>query len=204
MIQLKNVSKRFGDKTIISDVNLHVKKGEMIGLTGPSGCGKSTLLNLIGTLDKKYEGEIMIDGEVLTKSSRQSQRIRKNKLGYLFQNFALLDDATVEANLKMVSNNKKRMIDVLSELGIQDKLKEKIYTLSGGEQQRVAIARLMLKEPEIILADEPTGSLDKYNEILVFDILKKLKETGKTILVVTHEEEVLHYFDRIVEIQDFR
>lgn len=201
MIQLKNVSKSFGDKKIINNFSLDIKKGEMIGLVGPSGCGKSTLLNLIGTLDKRYEGKIIIDGEMLTKSNRQSQRIRKNKLGYLFQNFALLDDATVETNLKMVSGNKRKMLRVLTELGIQDKLKKKIYTLSGGEQQRVAIARLMLKNPEIILADEPTGSLDKENEIIVFEILKKFKEAGKTVIVVTHEDEILYYFDRIVQIK---
>lgn len=200
MIQLKNVVKRFGDKTIINDLSLDIKKGEMIGLIGPSGCGKSTLLNIIGTLDKKYEGKVIIDGQVVTKNNRQSLRIRKNKLGYLFQNYALLDNATVEDNLKIVSNNKRAMIKVLSELGIKDKFKEKIYTLSGGEQQRVAIARLILKDPEIILADEPTGSLDKDNEIIVFEILKKLKEEGKTIIVVTHEDEILHYFDRTVKI----
>lgn len=200
MIQLKNVVKRFGDKTIINDLSLDIKKGEMIGLIGPSGCGKSTLLNIIGTLDKKYEGKVIIDGQVVTKNNRQSLRIRKNKLGYLFQNYALLDNATVEDNLKIVSNNKRAMINVLSELGIKDKFKEKIYTLSGGEQQRVAIARLILKDPGIILADEPTGSLDKDNEIIVFEILKKLKEEGKTIIVVTHEDEILHYFDRTVKI----
>lgn len=200
MIQLKNVVKRFGDKTIINDLSLDIRKGEMIGLIGPSGCGKSTLLNIIGTLDKKYEGKVIIDGQVVTKNNRQSLRIRKNKLGYLFQNYALLDNATVEDNLKIVSNNKRAMIKVLSELGIKDKFKEKIYTLSGGEQQRVAIARLILKDPGIILADEPTGSLDKDNEIIVFEILKKLKEEGKTIIVVTHEDEILHYFDRTVKI----
>ena len=200
MIQLKNVVKRFGDKTIINDLSLDIKKGEMIGLIGPSGCGKSTLLNIIGTLDKKYEGKVIIDGQVVTKNNRQSLRIRKNKLGYLFQNYALLDNATVEDNLKIVSNNKRAMIKVLSELGIKDKFKEKIYTLSGGEQQRVAIARLILKDPGIILADAPTGSLAKDNEIIVFEILKKLKEEGKTIIVVTHEDEILHYFDRTVKI----
>ena len=200
MIQLKNVVKRFGDKTIINDLSLDIKKGEMIGLIGPSGCGKSTLLNIIGTLDKKYEGKVIIDGQVVTKNNRQSLRIRKNKLGYLFQNYALLDNATVEDNLKIVSNNKRAMIKVLSELGIKDKFKEKIYTLSGGEQQRVAIARLILKDPGIILADEPTGYLDKDNEIILFEILKKLKEEGKTIIVVTHEDEILHYFDRTVKI----
>lgn len=200
MIQLKNISKSFADKIVIDNLSLNIKKGEMVGLVGPSGCGKSTLLNIIGTLDKNYEGEIIIDGEILTKNSKQLLKIRKNKLGYLFQNYALLDDATVETNLKMVSNDKKKMIDALAELGIEKKFKERIYTLSGGEQQRVAIARLMLKNPEIILADEPTGSLDKANERVVFDILRKFKEKGKTILVVTHEDEVLSYFDRVVEL----
>ena len=200
MIQLKNISKSFADKIVIDNLSLNIKKGEMVGLVGPSGCGKSTLLNIIGTLDKNYEGEIIIDEEILTKNSKQLLKIRKNKLGYLFQNYALLDDATVETNLKMVSNDKKKMIDALAELGIEKKFKERIYTLSGGEQQRVAIARLMLKNPEIILADEPTGSLDKANERVVFDILRKFKEKGKTILVVTHEDEVLSYFDRVVEL----
>lgn len=201
MIQLKNISKKFGDKTVIHNLNLEIKKGEMVGLIGPSGCGKSTLLNLIGTLDTKYDGELIIDGEVVTKKSKQALNIRKHKLGYLFQNFALLDNVTVEDNLKMVSSDKNKMLTILSELGIEDKFKEKIYTLSGGEQQRVAVARLMLKDPEIILADEPTGSLDKNNEIIVFDILKKFKDEGKTIIVVTHEDEILDYFDRIVEIK---
>ncbi len=200
MIELKNICKSFGNKIIIDNLNLKIAKGEMIGLIGPSGCGKSTLLNIIGTLDKKYDGEIIIDGKVVEKTNKQSLKLRKNKLGYLFQNYALLDNATVEANLKMVSNNKKAMLEVLKQLGIKNKLKEKVYTLSGGEQQRVAVARLILKNPEIILADEPTGSLDSDNETIVFNILKQFKEAGKTVIVVTHEDEVLHYFDRTIKL----
>lgn len=200
MIVIKNLTKSFGSKKIISDFNLEIKKGEMIGLIGPSGCGKSTLLNLIGTLDKYYDGEIYIDGELLTKNNKQSALIRRKKLGYLFQNFALLDNETVETNLKIVSADRKQMKSVLKKLGLEDKLKNRIYTLSGGEQQRIAMARLMLKDPEIILADEPTGSLDKNNEEIIFDILQKFQKQGKTIIVVTHEDEVLKRFDRVINI----
>ncbi|MGL5258556.1 MAG: ABC transporter ATP-binding protein [Lachnospiraceae bacterium] len=200
MIVIKNLTKSFGSKKIINHFSLEIKKGEMIGLVGPSGCGKSTLLNIIGTLDKNYDGKIYIDGKLLTKNNKQSLLIRKKKLGYLFQNFALLDSETVETNLKIVSADSKQMKSVLKKLGLQDKLKDKIYTLSGGEQQRVAMARLMLKDPEIILADEPTGSLDKNNEKIIFDILQEFQKSGKTIIVVTHEDEVLNRFDRVIKI----
>lgn len=199
MIELKNINKKFGNNVVIDNLSIKVKKGEMIGITGKSGCGKSTLLNIIGTLDNNFTGELIIDGNKVTGKEKTNLKLRKNKLGYLFQNFALLDDETVEKNLRVVTKNKKKMLSSLKKLGISDKLNSKIYTLSGGEQQRVSIARLILKNPDIILADEPTGSLDDENEKNIFEILRDFKKEGKTIIVVTHEQQILSYFDRVIK-----
>lgn len=201
IIQINNVTKSFKDQAVLNNLSLNIYEGEMVALVGPSGCGKSTLLNIIGVLDNDYSGEVLIDNELVNQSKKYSIKLRKERLGYLFQNFALLDDHTVKKNLEIVSTDKKKMLRTLKLLGLEDKLNSKVYTLSGGEQQRVALVRLLLKNPDIILADEPTGSLDINNEKLVLDLLLELKRQGKTIVVVTHEKEILSYFDRVIELK---
>lgn len=206
MIELKNVSKKYTDKYVLKDINMTIKDGEFVGLKGTSGRGKTTLLNIIG-LQEEHEGKIFIEGkEVKTKNKKQCRQLLKKKIGYLFQNFALIDDLSVYENLKIVMNGKKRdirpiMEEALNKVGLEkEMLDRKVCSCSGGEQQRIAIARIILKESSIILADEPTGSLDPVNAKIVVDLLKELKGEGKTIIMVSHSDEVLSACDRVVEL----
>ena len=193
MIEFVNVSKAFGDKKLLSDFNLCIPDGEFVVFAGKSGCGKTTLLNMIGCLEKPDNGHLVVDGVDLYKKRNKTDYFTY-KVGFLFQNFALIEDKTVEQNLNLVQKKARsgmELTEVLTTLGIQDKLKEKVYKLSGGEQQRVALARLMFKQCDIILADEPTGSLDNENAKMVIDILHKMNDMGKTIILVTHSEAII-------------
>lgn len=193
MIEFVNVFKAFGDKKLLNDFNLSIPDGEFVVFAGKSGCGKTTLLNMIGGLEKPDSGQLIVDGVDLYKQKNKTDYFTY-KVGFLFQNFALIEDRTVEQNLNLVRKKARsgmELADVLATLGIQDKLKEKVYKLSGGEQQRVALARLMFKQCDIILADEPTGSLDNENAKMVIDILHKMNDMGKTIILVTHSEAII-------------
>lgn len=193
MIEFVNVSKAFGDKKLLSDFNLCIPDGEFVVFAGKSGCGKTTLLNMIGGLEKPDNGHLVVDGVDLYKKRNKTDYFTY-KVGFLFQNFALIEDKTVEQNLNLVQKKARsgmELTEVLTTLGIQDKLKEKVYKLSGGEQHRVALARLMFKQCDIILADEPTGSLDNENAKMVIDILHKMNDMGKTIILVTHSETII-------------
>ena len=193
MIEFVNVFKAFGDKKLLNDFNLSIPDGEFVVFAGKSGCGKTTLLNMIGGLEKPDSGQLIVDGVDLYKQKNKTDYFTY-KVGFLFQNFALIEDRTVEQNLNLVRKKARsgmELADVLATLGIQDKLKEKVYKLSGGEQQRVALARLMFKQCDIILADEPTGSLDNENAKMVIDILHKMNDMGKTIILVTHSETII-------------
>ena len=193
MIEFVNVFKAFGDKKLLNDFNLSIPDGEFVVFAGKSGCGKTTLLNMIGGLEKPDSGQLIVDGVDLYKRKNKTDYFTY-KVGFLFQNFALIEDRTVEQNLNLVRKKARsgmELADVLATLGIQDKLKEKVYKLSGGEQQRVALARLMFKQCDIILADEPTGSLDNENAKMVIDILHKMNDMGKTIILVTHSEAII-------------
>jgi putative ABC transport system ATP-binding protein len=193
VIEFVNVFKAFGDKKLLNDFNLSIPDGEFVVFAGKSGCGKTTLLNMIGGLEKPDSGQLIVDGVDLYKQKNKTDYFTY-KVGFLFQNFALIEDRTVEQNLNLVQKKARsgmELADVLTTLGIQDKLKEKVYKLSGGEQQRVALARLMFKQCDIILADEPTGSLDNENAKMVIDILHKMNDMGKTIILVTHSETII-------------
>lgn len=209
MIEVKKVKKAFDKHIIFSDFSLKIKTGEMVAITGASGSGKSTLLNMIGLLDNDYNGTILYDGEnIKEKNNKKKQLFIRNKINYLFQNYALVDEETVEYNLLLamkylkISKKEKeeRIKKVLEEVGLSSFEKKKIFSLSGGEQQRVALARAMLKQGNIILADEPTGNLDYKNSSIVMKILKKLQNDGKTIIVVTHSEDVAKSCDRVINI----
>lgn len=203
-IILEDVSKQFNGDYIFRNINLEIKKNEMVALIGESGCGKTTLLNLIGMLDSDYSGSIIVQGKDIKFENRT--KFFRNKLGYLFQNFALIDNITVSENLDIslkftdTSDKENAKLNALSKVNLRNKLNKKIYTLSGGEQQRVSIARLLLKQCEIILADEPTGSLDKDNKLFILKLLKDLQKTGKTIVVVTHDKEVSDFCDRSIDL----
>lgn len=208
MIKLENVSKSYS-KSILKNISLEIKQGEFVAIVGESGKGKSTLLNIIGLLEKADSGKVFIDGECnIEPNSSKVAKVLRYKINYLFQNFALIDEKNVYKNLMLslqyVKANKKRkiqMIDsVLSKVGLEGYGNRKVFELSGGEQQRVAIARCMLKPCKIVLADEPTGSLDINNRDRVLKLLNELNKEGKTIIIVTHDKEVAESCGRIINL----
>lgn len=204
-MELKNIEKSYDKKTVFKNFNLTIEKGEFIGIKGESGKGKTTLLNIIGLMES-CQGSIFIEGEQVSSSDKKKVRqLLKNKIGYLFQNFALIDDFTVYDNLKIVMERKTKeemrnqMIQALLKVGLKEEyLDKKVYKLSGGEQQRVAVARLILKKSDIILADEPTGSLDSKNSEMIMKLLEEFHKENKTIIMVTHDEKMLEYCTRVV------
>ncbi|MBO7453611.1 MAG: ABC transporter ATP-binding protein [Clostridiales bacterium] len=202
IIALNNICKRFDEKVIFENFNLEVQEGEFVSIMGASGKGKTTLLNIIGLLERPDSGTVTLCGVKNAKfNSREAREMRRTELSYLFQNYGLMENETVESNLMIAmeygdysSNEKKvKISETLEKLGISNFEKRKVYTLSGGEQQRVALAKVMLKDPKLILADEPTGSLDAGNRDFVLSVLKELNDKGKTILVVTHDKNVENY-----------
>lgn len=203
MIIIKHLCKAFGSHVIFDDFNLTIDDGDFVVFSGVSGCGKTTLLNLIGGLEAPDSGEITVDGTDITKI-RRKLNYYKYKVGFLFQSFALIDNKTVLENLQIVKSNAKSGTTVgeaLEAVGLSGKENSKIYTLSGGEQQRVALARLMIKKCDIILADEPTGSLDRENADAVMNILKNMNQQGKTIIVVTHDESYKSFGNKNIELK---
>lgn len=202
MITIKNLSKSFGEKKLFENYSLQINDGEFVIFTGVSGCGKTTLLNMIGSLESADSGEIEVDGMDITQKKNQREYL-KRKVGFLFQNFALVDNKTVEENLKLVKNNCRSGVSIeeaLEMVGLSDKAKQKVYSLSGGEQQRAALARLIVKKCDCVLADEPTGSLDRKNADTVFSILEKINESGKTVIMVTHDESFREKGKRVIEL----
>ena len=160
MITIKNLSKSFGEKKLFENYSLQINDGEFVIFTGVSGCGKTTLLNMIGSLESADSGEIEVDGMDITQKKNQREYL-KRKVGFLFQNFALVDNKTVEENLRLVKNDCRSGVSIeeaLEMVGLSDKAKQKVYSLSGGEQQRAALARLIVKKCDCVLADEPTAS----------------------------------------------
>lgn len=206
MIRVENVCIEYPKKVIFKDFNLNVEHGEFIAVTGPSGSGKSTLLNIIGGLEVPSEGHIYINNLQVNKKTRS--RLLRDEVTYLFQNYALVDTMTVEKNLllaikyqnKSRAEKQKDIYKALVEVGMGGFEHEKIYNLSGGEQQRIALARVILKESNLILTDEPTGNLDPKNSQKIFNILKRLNKEGKTIVMVTHNKELAMQCDRIIKI----
>ncbi len=210
IICIKHFTKKFGNKTIFENFNIEIEKGEMVALIGPSGSGKTTLLNIIGLIDALDSGEYLLLGEKAPKSNtRKANEMIRQHISYLFQNFALVDHMSVEENLMMslkyVKKSKKEKMELIKEALEQVHLdgfqKAKIYEMSGGEQQRVSIARAILKPSDIILADEPTGSLDIKNRDEILRILCELNKRGKTIVIVTHDYDVAQKCNRIVTLK---
>lgn len=213
MFQLQSVYKTFktpaGEVSAVDNVSLTVKDGEFVAIVGKSGSGKSTLLNLIGTLDTPTRGSILLDGtDYKLLNAKQIAKLRNTKLGFVFQRFNLEGDYTVLQNVELPLiiagslRNEQKVTEVLKRLGIDDKLKIKTKFLSGGEQQRVAIARAIVNNPQIILADEPCGNLDLDSSIAVMDILQSLNAQGKTVILVTHDEEDAKRAKRIVTLSN--
>lgn len=214
IISLKNIVKEYGEgegKTLaLNDINLEIQKGEMVAIMGPSGSGKTTLLNIIGLLDVQTRGEYILDGkEVKGVKADSLAKLRNKKIGFIFQNFNLLYDYDIVYNVAIpitYSNNKKdmreRCVKMLKRLGLEKHLKKRADELSGGQKQRVAIARALVNEPEIILADEPTGALDKKTGEDIIELIREINKEGQTVIIVTHDKSIADKCDRIINIVD--
>ncbi|MBN8210544.1 putative bacteriocin export ABC transporter [Bacillus sp. NTK071] len=206
--ELSNVTKSYKNHVVIRDLSMTVERDEMLAITGKSGTGKTTLLNMIGMLEKQDEGRITVLGKDYPLSGSQRNFVLREKISYLFQNYALIENATINDNLdipllyskKSKSEKQKVKKEVLERVGLDLSLKQNIHELSGGEQQRVAIARLLLKPGELLLADEPTGSLDAKNRDEIMSLLKEINNEGQTVIIVTHDPAVTQYCDRIVDL----
>lgn len=217
-IETNEVSKKyFIGPNVVSAVNgltMKVHKGEFVAIMGPSGSGKSTLLNLLGALDKPSSGRILIDGvDISGLNENQLARLRNEKVGFVFQAYNLVSRSSVLRNMELPalvrgysrSERERKVRGLLEVVGLSDKISRQPKTLSGGEQQRVAIARALINDPEIVLADEPTGNVDSVTGRMIMDFLRKLnKEGGTTVIVVTHSPEVANMADRIIYIRDGR
>lgn len=211
MISVQSVSKKFGSREIFKDLSFDIEENEFVALVGPSGSGKSTILNMIGLLDTVDSGKILINGKVLPKVNSQSAvYYRRNVINYLFQSNALISTSSVKDNLMLAmtfsnfsrQEKEQRIKETLEFVGLQNRLNSKINELSGGEQQRIAIVRAILKPGDIVLADEPTGSLDPEMSQKAFDLIRTLRDQfGKTILVVTHNMEQARQCDRIISLE---
>ena len=209
-VEIRNVTKTFGKRKIFDNFHLDVEEGEFVAIVGPSGCGKSTLLNMIGLLESPDSGTIQIEGRRLPKiDGKRAMMLRRNTINYLFQSYALINDMTILQNLFVAMNfmdisekdKLKRAEKVLKQVGLIQLKEEKINTLSGGEQQRVAIARTILKPGDIVLADEPTGALDQKTAECVFTLIMDLsKKYGKTVIMVTHSRELAYQADRVIDL----
>lgn len=210
-ISVQNVSKQFGSREIFKDLSFDIEENEFVALVGPSGSGKSTILNMIGLLDTVDSGKILINEKVLRKVNSQSAvHYRRNVINYLFQSNALISTSSVKDNLMLAmtfsnfsrQEKEQRIKETLEFVGLQNRLNSKINELSGGEQQRIAIVRAILKPGDIVLADEPTGSLDPEMSQKAFDLIRTLRDQfGKTILVVTHNMEQARQCDRIISLE---
>ena len=209
MIKLENVTKTIGKKVILENLSLKINQGDLVAIVGKSGSGKSTLLNLLGLIDGDYNGHYEIFGQQnVPVNSVKSQAIIREHISYLFQNFALIDNETVEYNLmlalKYVKLSKKDKVkkieEILERVGLSSTLHQKVSELSGGEQQRIAVARAILKPSQLLLADEPTGSLDPENRDLVLNFLLDMNKEGKTVIIVTHDAYVAQQCHRVIEL----
>lgn len=210
LLEIKNISKIYGDLKALDDVSLKVEKGEWVAIMGPSGSGKSTMMNIIGCMDKPSLGQVFLDGKDISKESDKGlTAIRRDKIGLIFQQFHLVNYLTAVENV-MVSQyyhslpDEKEALKALERVGLKERAKHLPSQLSGGEQQRVCIARALINYPEIVLADEPTGNLDEANENIVIDIFKQLHREGTTLIVVTHDPEVAEVAQRTLVLEHGR
>ena len=212
MIKIKNIHKSFGTLEVLKGVDLTVEKGDIVSIIGKSGAGKTTLLQIIGTLDKPDKGQIIINGkDVGVLSDSELADFRNKHIGFIFQFHQLLPEFNALENVMMPAmiarmpekEAEQRALQLLTELGMADRLTHKPNQLSGGEKQRVAAARAMMMSPDVILADEPSGSLDESNKKELHKLLLQMREQyGQTIIIVTHDKELAEISDRVIEMRD--
>lgn len=214
MIEVKNIIKKYGSLEVLRDVSVSIGKGEVVSIVGPSGAGKTTLLQIIGTLDKPQSGSVIYDGvDVMQLPERELSRFRNRNIGFVFQFHQLLPEFTTLENVAipaLIGGDKRddadrRAKELLDYMGLSDRLDHKPAQLSGGERQRVAVARALINKPAVVLADEPSGSLDTQNKQelhrLFFDLRR---EMGQTFVIVTHDETLSHDTDRVLHMVDGR
>ena len=196
LLELKDVYKIYGDLHALDNVNFKVEKGEWVSIMAPSGSGKSTMMNIIGCMDKPSKGQVLLDGvDIAKENAKNLTTIRRDKIGLIFQQFYLVQYLTALENVMLAQYyhsmpDEKEALEALGRVGLGDRAHHLPSQLSGGEQQRVCVARALINHPEIILADEPTGNLDDANEEIVVDLFQKLHEEGTTLVIVTHDPEV--------------
>jgi putative ABC transport system ATP-binding protein len=210
LLELKDISKNYGQLKALQSINMTVKQGEWLAIMGPSGSGKTTMMNIIGCMDKPSSGEVVLDGvNISRESARNLTTIRRDKIGLIFQQFHLVNYLTALENVMVAQYyhsmpDEKEAMEALERVGLTSRARHLPSQLSGGEQQRVCIARALINYPMLILADEPTGNLDEANEQIVIDIFKQLHAEGSTIIVVTHDPEVAEDAERTVVLEHGR
>ncbi|MBR4344968.1 MAG: ABC transporter ATP-binding protein [Lachnospiraceae bacterium] len=215
MIQLKDITKIYkngnNDLYALKKINLEIEKGDFIAIMGASGSGKTTLLNILGCMDAATEGEYTFDGEKVSElKPSKTDLFRREHIGFVFQNFALLKDYTLRENVEIplralnIPKKKRNRIsdDILSRVGLADYIKQYPTKISGGQQQRCAIARALVSGADLILADEPTGALDSKTGQEILDLLKKINSEGRTVIIVTHDEKIAIRANRIIKLED--
>lgn len=206
MITAKNIIKKYGNTCALKNISFTIEKGEWANIMGPSGSGKTTLLNLVGCLDSPTEGSLVVNGiETAMLNQNERTRFRRENIGLVFQQFHMIPHLTALENVMIAQyfhsiEDEGEAKEALTRVGMEHRLNHLPSQLSGGEQQRVCIARALINQPQIILADEPTGNLDKKNEEAVLDIFRELHSAGKTIVIVTHNPEIGEIGDKIIQI----
>ncbi len=207
LLELKNISKIYGGLKALDNVSLRIEKGEWIAIMGPSGSGKSTMMNIVGALDKPTSGEVIFDGRDISKeSNKRLTELHRDKIGLVFQQFHLINYLNAVENVMVAQYyhsmpDEKEALEALERVGLAERARHLPSQLSGGEQQRVCIARALINSPELILADEPTGNLDEANENIVLEIFRQLHKEGTSLIVVTHDPEVGEEAQRIVRLE---
>ncbi|MBQ9274900.1 MAG: ABC transporter ATP-binding protein [Succinivibrio sp.] len=210
VLKLEHISKIYGDLKALDDINLEVQEGEWLSIMGPSGSGKSTMMNIIGCMDTPSMGKVLLEGQDLSAlTGAELTSIRRDKIGLIFQQFHLVNYLTALENVMLAQYyhslpDEQEALEALKQVGLEKRASHLPSQLSGGEQQRVCIARALINYPRVILADEPTGNLDENNEKLVIELFKRMHEEGRTVIVVTHDPEVAEHSQRTVIIDHGR